>query len=87
MSLNEIEEKTNIRELDLRGKVCPMTFVHTKLKLEELKKGEILKVILDYPPAIENVPESCKRQSLADVLDIENYDLKDNEWELTLKKK
>ncbi|MCX9015083.1 MAG: sulfurtransferase TusA family protein, partial [Candidatus Methanoperedens sp.] len=27
-------------ELDLKGEVCPYTFVKTKLKLEELDSGE-----------------------------------------------
>ncbi len=56
-------------ELDLRGKECPMTFVYTKVALEGLEQGQILKVILDFPPAFTNVPNSVKMQKLGDILD------------------
>ncbi len=46
--------------LDLRGVVCPMNFVKTKLKLESMEDGEILEVILDSGEPIQNVPKSLK---------------------------
>jgi tRNA 2-thiouridine synthesizing protein A len=46
-------------ELDLRGEVCPYTFVRAKLRLEELGAGEILRVTLDHEPASRNVPRSA----------------------------
>ncbi len=49
-------------ELDLRGEVCPYTFVKTKLKLEELESGEELTVTFDHAPAVENVPRSLKNE-------------------------
>ncbi|HMF29897.1 MAG TPA: sulfurtransferase TusA family protein [Candidatus Lokiarchaeia archaeon] len=55
--------------LDLTGKICPMTFVYTKLVLEKMEVGQILKVILDHPPAFTNVPESVARQNLGKILD------------------
>ncbi|MFO8017835.1 MAG: sulfurtransferase TusA family protein [Promethearchaeia archaeon] len=82
MSLNNYSKK-----LDIRGKTCPMTFVYTKLALEDLKKGEILKVILDYPPAVENIPENSKRQSLAETLKVKKQKSRSNEWVLLLQKK
>ncbi len=54
--------------IDLRGKICPMTFVYTKLALEKMQPGQILKVILDYPPAYKNVPQSVTTQGLGEVL-------------------
>jgi len=48
--------------LDLRGDVCPFTFVKTKLKLEEISTGELLEVILDHEPAVEDVPKSVKSE-------------------------
>jgi tRNA 2-thiouridine synthesizing protein A len=44
--------------LDLTGEVCPYTFVLTKLRLEELPLDAELIVIVDHPPAAENVPRS-----------------------------
>ncbi len=49
-------------ELDLKGEVCPYTFVKTKLKLEELESGEELAVTFDHAPAVENVPRSLKNE-------------------------
>ena len=49
-------------ELDLRGEVCPYTFVKTKLKLEELQSSEELIVTFDHAPAVENVPRSLKNE-------------------------
>jgi len=49
-------------ELDLKGEVCPYTFVKTKLKLEELDSGEELIVTFDHAPAVENVPRSLKNE-------------------------
>ena len=46
------------RKLDLRGEVCPYTFVKTTLALEEMAPGEVLEVTVDHPPAVENVPRS-----------------------------
>ena len=40
---------------DLRGEICPYTFVKTKLAVEEIQPGQVVRVILDYPPAVNNV--------------------------------
>ncbi len=48
------------RTLDLQGEVCPYTFVKGKLALEEMNAGEVLLVLVDYPPAVENVPRSME---------------------------
>ena len=55
------EHKEN-SELNIKGEICPFTFVKSKLALEKMKKGEILRVIVDYEPAIRNVPRSMEEQ-------------------------
>lgn len=45
-------------ELDLRGVICPYNFVKTKLKLETMKAGQVLAVLLDEGDPIRNVPRS-----------------------------
>jgi tRNA 2-thiouridine synthesizing protein A len=49
-----------MEELDLRGEVCPFTFVRVKLRLEELPAGARLRVLLDHEPAARNVPRSLR---------------------------
>lgn len=84
--LTEEKEIAKVQKLDIRGKVCPMTFVYTKLTLEEMNSGEILEVILDFPAAVKNVPASCKRQNIGEVLDVKNIDNEKKVWILTIKK-
>ncbi|UCC18998.1 MAG: sulfurtransferase TusA family protein [Promethearchaeota archaeon] len=75
-----------MKKIDIRGKICPMTFVYTKLALEELGEGEILEVLLDFPAALENIPKNCKRQNLANLVDIKEKKNGKDEWILKLKK-
>ena len=49
-------------ELDLRGVICPYNFVKTKLKLETMKQGQILSVLLDDGDPIRNVPRSVENE-------------------------
>ncbi len=88
MSLNKVEnlETSSVKKLDIRGKVCPMTFVYTKLALEEMNKGEIVEILVDFPPAIENIPESCRRQGIANILGIKRIDKDNKVWQLILRK-
>jgi len=46
--------------LDIRGEVCPFTFVRTKLALEALPIGARLRVIVDHEPAVRNIPRSAR---------------------------
>lgn len=55
MTEGKINEK-----LDLIGVICPINFVKTKLKLEEMESGQILELILDDGEPMRNVPRSIK---------------------------
>lgn len=68
--------------LDLKNTPCPMNFVKTKLKLEEMDLGEILEVILDDGDPIKNVSASIKEEGQR-ILKVER--LNDN-WRLIIKK-
>lgn len=57
-----MDEKNPAAYLDLRGVVCPINFVKTKLKLEEMDKGQLLEVIIDAGEPIANVPRSIKEE-------------------------
>ncbi|RMD46883.1 MAG: sulfurtransferase TusA family protein [Aquificota bacterium] len=71
------------RELDLKGEVCPFTFVKSKLILEQMEPGQVLKVILDYKPSVENVPKSMREEG-QEVLEIK--EIGDNLWEVIVRK-
>jgi tRNA 2-thiouridine synthesizing protein A len=71
------------RELDIRGEVCPYTFVKTKLALEEMSPGQVLRVLVDYEPATKNVPRSVRLQG-DEVLSVELYGA--SQWAITVRK-
>ncbi|MBE9031156.1 sulfurtransferase TusA family protein [filamentous cyanobacterium LEGE 11480] len=48
--------------LDLRGTPCPINFVRTKLKLEQMTAGQLLEVWLDAGEPIEQVPDSLRME-------------------------
>jgi len=50
------------RTIDLRGEVCPYTYVKSKLAIEEMEAGEVLEIIVDHKPAVENVPRSMENE-------------------------
>jgi TusA-related sulfurtransferase len=48
--------------LNLRGTPCPINFVRTKLKLEQMNPGQVLEVWLDPGEPIEQVPDSLRME-------------------------
>jgi TusA-related sulfurtransferase len=48
--------------LDLRGTPCPINFVRTKLRLEQMPAGELLEVWLDAGEPMEQVPDSLRME-------------------------
>ena len=71
------------RELDLSGDICPITFVKSKLMLEKMNSGEVLKVKLDYAPSAVNVPRSLEHDGHT-VLKVE--EVQKEVWEVLVKK-
>ena len=69
--------------INLKGLKCPMTFVRTKLALEELEAGQILKSIVDDPVASQDVPRSAKLQGY-DVLEV--MESEPGVWEIWIRK-
>ncbi|MBZ0253790.1 MAG: sulfurtransferase TusA family protein [Candidatus Methylomirabilis sp.] len=55
-------DRTPERVEDLRGEVCPYTFVKAKLALEEMEHGEMLAILVDHDKATVNVPRSFERE-------------------------
>jgi tRNA 2-thiouridine synthesizing protein A len=47
-------------ELDITAEVCPMTFVRTKLALEQLAVGQVLNIRLRDGEPRHNVPRAVR---------------------------
>ena len=50
------------REIDITNDLCPMTFVRTRLALDRMAPGEILRVRLKGDEPLRNVPRSAQEQ-------------------------
>lgn len=74
---------TPLEKVDITDVVCPVTFVKTKVALEELEDGQILQVHLNDGEPVQNVPRSVKDEGH------QVLKLKDNEdgtYELYIRK-
>ena len=69
--------------LDIRGEVCPYTFVKSKLAIEQLRSGQILEIIVNHLPAVENVPRSLENEGHK-ILEVKN--VSDEDWHIFVKK-
>jgi TusA-related sulfurtransferase len=57
--MNNLNQTTHTdAKIDLRGTPCPINFVRTKLRLEQLNPGSLLEVWLDPGEPVEQVPDS-----------------------------
>lgn len=48
------------KTMDLRGTPCPLNWVKTKLRLEEMDPGGLLEVVVDAGNPARNVPRSAE---------------------------
>jgi TusA-related sulfurtransferase len=72
------------KSINIKGEVCPYTFVRSKLAIEELESGQVLEVITDHVPATKNVPRSMEGEGNK-VLEISQVNEKD--WRMVFQKK
>lgn len=63
MNTNEKPDDTQVdRELDITAEICPMTFVRTRLALDAMQPGQVLRVRLRGREPLENVPRTAREQ-------------------------
>jgi tRNA 2-thiouridine synthesizing protein A len=72
-----------LKQLDVRGEICPYPMMRTVQALKKLKVDEAgLEVITDHAPALETIPTQAVR--LGFVANIEETG--SPEWRITLKR-
>jgi len=71
------------RTLDVKGQVCPLTFVRSKLAIEQMAIGEVLEIIVDHQPSAVNVPRSMEQEGQT-VLGVEQT--AEAQWHLFVRK-
>lgn len=77
------DEITVDNTVDIRGQICPYTFVRSKLAIEKMAVGQVLEIITDHKPASENVPKSMENEGQK-VLKIEQA--AEKEWRIYVRK-
>lgn len=48
--------------LDLRGLKCPLNWAHAKVRLEQMRKGEVLELTLDDPRGARDIPQAAESE-------------------------
>jgi TusA-related sulfurtransferase len=71
------------KKIDIRGLVCPYTFVKAKLAIEALEIGQVLEILLDYEEASRSIPKSMEDHGQK-VLRVEKVN--DTDWLLVIRK-
>jgi TusA-related sulfurtransferase len=63
-----------IYNLDVTKEHCPMTFVKTKVELNKLRKGDVLRIKMNAGEPLENIPRSAIDQGFM-VLSVKETDM------------
>lgn len=71
------------KSIDIKGLVCPMTFVRAKLAIESIDSGAVLEVVLDYEEASKSIPRSMEEQGHKSLL-VDK--INDTDWRLLIRK-
>lgn len=82
--LSEGRDLSQGAELDVRGEVCPYTFLKAKLALEPMTPGQVLRVLVGNETSARDVPRSLGDAGHA-VLAVEP--LGERLWAITVRKK
>ena len=78
-----MEKITPDKSINIKGLVCPYTFVKAKLAIESMEVGQILEILLDSEEASRNIPKSMEDHGQK-VLKVEK--INETDWILQIKK-
>lgn len=73
------QEAKVMKQLDMRGKACPMPVIETKKILEEVKKAEEVRVLVDNEIAVQNLTKLAGHEGMKAVSEKHS----DKEFEVT----
>ena len=51
-----------VLKLDLRGIKCPLNWAHAKVRLEGMRRGEVLELMIDDPRGIRDIPRAAEAE-------------------------
>lgn len=71
------------KKINIKGLICPYTFVKSKLAIEDMEVGQVLEILLDYEEASRSIPKSMEDHGQK-VLKVEK--INDTDWILVIRK-
>lgn len=71
------------KKINIKGLVCPYTFVKAKLAIESMDVGQVLEILLDYEEASRSIPKSMEDHGQK-VLKVEKTN--ETDWILQIRK-
>jgi TusA-related sulfurtransferase len=71
------------KKINIKGLVCPYTFVKSKLAVEDMEVGQTLEILLDYEEASRSIPKSMEDHGQR-VLRVEK--INDTDWIIQIRK-
>jgi len=71
------------KKINIKGLVCPYTFVKSKLAIESMEVGQVLEILTDSEEASRNIPKSMEDHGQR-VLRTEKVN--DTDWVLVVRK-
>lgn len=78
-----MEEINPNKKINIKGLVCPYTFVKAKLAIESMEIGQVLEILLDYEEASRSIPKSMEDHGQT-VLKVDK--INDSDWVLLIRK-
>jgi TusA-related sulfurtransferase len=81
--MTETDDQKIDKQINIKGEVCPYTFVRSKLALEQMEPGQVLQVIVDHEPATKNVPRSMENEGHK-IIKVEK--INDSDWQIVVRK-
>jgi TusA-related sulfurtransferase len=78
-----MEEIKIDKTINVKGDVCPFPWVKSKKALANMQIGQVLKIILDHAPAVENIPRYFTEEGQR-VVGIEQ--LQECEWQIIVRR-
>jgi tRNA 2-thiouridine synthesizing protein A len=71
-----------MRQLDVRGEICPYPMMRAVAALKKLPDGEGLEVLTDHPPALSTIPWEAAKLGYEGTLE----EVGQSEWKITLQR-
>ena len=68
--------------LDLRGVKCPLNWAHAKVRLETMRRGEVLELLIDDPRGARDIPGAAEAEGYS----IVEMDDRGSTWRLRIEK-